>query len=72
MEYTILDPETFRPTANYTKGFTDMADFKACYNLAKADWCCVINVMKYNPNEFPLKKSINDAKLLSLGREKII
>lgn len=69
VEQHFLHPKTLLPTSSYIKAFDLLSEFNAFYKIAKADPYCLINVMKYNPNENPGQKSHFDAKLFSVKRE---
>lgn len=70
IEYHYLD-ENLKHQGSLSKCFTSISDFNSAYKLAKSDPYVIINVMKYNPNEFPLQKEMNDVKLYSVTRSLI-
>ena len=72
LEYHILDSITLMPRTSYTKIFTNISEYTKFYNLAKTDPCCMLNVMKYNPQEQTILKSVNDIKLFSVPRENAV
>lgn len=68
VECTIVDSGKLTG-GHYYKNFLDIGEFNAWYKIAREDEGLVLNIMRYNPLEKPLLKSINDVKLLSVSRE---
>lgn len=68
VEVTIIDLRTHRLSSKWSKQFDMIDDFNKWYNMAKEDISLIINVMKYNPMDFPLLKQLNDVRLLSVAR----
>ncbi len=69
VECHYLDKDYKYTNNSVAKEFTSQGDFNSWYRIAKTDAFCIIKVMKYNPNENPLKKQQYDAKIVSITSE---
>jgi hypothetical protein len=72
IECTIVDLSAGTTRGRFFKTFDNISDFNAWYKINKEDASMILNIMKYNPMEKPLLKSINDVKLLSVSREIVV
>lgn len=69
VECTIINMTTYLPLGKYVKNFDMIGDFNSWYKIAKDDPAMILNIMKYNPIEYPSLKTTNDIKLLGVSRE---
>lgn len=69
VECTVVNLKSGLTAGKFFRNFDNIAEFNSWYEIAKEDKSMVLNIMRYNPIEKPLLKSINDVKLLSVSRE---
>lgn len=68
VQCSIIDMNTNKLRGQYLKSFEIQGDFNSWYHSVKCNYDTIINVMRYNPEEFPGRKDTYDAKLLRVGR----
>lgn len=67
VEQIILD-KNFYKVGVINKTFLSQGDFNSWYSLTKNDPYSIINIMKYNPQDFPGQKITNDLTLAKLPK----
>jgi hypothetical protein len=68
VECSVIDLKTNKIKGKYHKTFNNIGEFTPWYRIVKTDCDTIINIMRFDYNNKPGLKHVNDAKLLRVSR----